>query len=683
MFRRMSLNGKLTLLMLTASAVALAVATFAFVWNDLTMFRTAKVRQMRAIAELLAANSTAAISFEQSVSAAELLTALRNSPTVVYACLQLPDGRIFAEHAPSGRRTRAIWNEEGERFTPDGALELRLPILEGTERLGWIYLRATQDDLAQQTLVYAQIVLLVVTVAFCVSLLLSTRLQRLISAPIQRLATAAQRISDDGDYSIRMERRSEDEIGLLYQQFNGMLDRIQDVDTALRQAHSELEARVRQRTAQLSQTNELLRHEMLERERVHDELRRKEERFRAIVDNASDGIVTFGDDDTIDAFNPAAESIFGCVGEAVSGKHVNCLVAQQDRSRIEPWLRDDADAAPGVRRIELEGRRASGVQFLMELTCTTSRLGEERLHTLFVRDLTEKREAEQQLSELNRQLLVASRQAGMAEVANSVLHNIGNVLNSVNVSAGLVLDKTRTMRIEGLQKVVGLFQSHPTDLGDFLTRDEKGRMLPGYLERLADHFSDERDEVMSEIVSLVSNIEHIKDIVRSQQSYAGVVGVVEACDLANLLDDALRFAQGGIERRGIEVVREYDPLPLVDVDRSKLLQILVNLIRNALDALESAPVKSLTLRLLGREDGTWVQVSDTGVGIAKEHLTAIFSHGFTTKRHGHGFGLHASANAANELGGSLSVQSDGPGTGATFTVRIPSRTVTAINAVSV
>ncbi|HEX2101620.1 MAG TPA: ATP-binding protein, partial [Candidatus Synoicihabitans sp.] len=266
-----------------------------------------------------------------------------------------------------------------------------------------------------------------------------------------------------------------------------------------------------------------------------------------------------------------------------------------------------------------------------------------------------------------------SRLAGMAEVATGVLHNVGNVLNSVNVSATLVVEQVRNSKAAFVPKLATMLQEHSADLGHFLTADPKGRVIPRYLAALGEDLLAERQSVASELQQLSKNIEHIRDIVAMQQSYAKVSGVAQNVGLHELVDDALRMNAGALTRHEIEVVRDYRDQPTVTVDRHKVMQILVNLIRNAKYACDDSgrSEKIMTLRITREQDRVQVVVSDNGVGIPAENLTRIFAHGFTTRETGHGFGLHSGALVAKELGGALTVQSDGPGLGASFTLELP------------
>jgi signal transduction histidine kinase len=278
------------------------------------------------------------------------------------------------------------------------------------------------------------------------------------------------------------------------------------------------------------------------------------------------------------------------------------------------------------------------------------------------------------LAQLRKELSLTSRRAGMAEVATGTLHNVGNVLNSISVSAGLVTAQLRDSRVGHLSKALGLLREHRQDVASYLTSDPKGKMLPSYLETLAEHFAAEQASMLKEMEDLGRNLEHIKEIVAMQQSYAKMCGVVETLPVSELVEDALRMNLGAFQRHGITIIRQFTPVSPVTVDKHKVLQILINLMRNAKYAMDEAALaeKRLTLTIAPDSQGqVLVSVRDNGIGIAPENLKRIFDHGFTTKRDGHGFGLHSGAQAARELGGRLTAYSDGLGKGALFCLQLP------------
>ena len=293
-----------------------------------------------------------------------------------------------------------------------------------------------------------------------------------------------------------------------------------------------------------------------------------------------------------------------------------------------------------------------------------------------MQDVSEGKRAQAELENVHKQLLEASRRDGMAEVATGVLHNVGNVLNSVNVGSSCLAESLRRSKAPNLSKVVTLLSEHEHDLGDFLTNDPKGRQLPLYLAQLARHLAEEQASALKELSQLQKNIEHIKDIVAMQQSFAKASGVTETIHVTELVDDALRINSSALSRHDIEVIKEFNDTPLITVEKHKVLQILVNLVSNAKHACDASEAqdKKLTIRTTNGAGSIRVAVCDNGVGILPENLIRMFSHGFTTKKDGHGFGLHSGAIAAKEMGGSLTVHSEGPGLGAVFTLELPCRT---------
>jgi len=288
--------------------------------------------------------------------------------------------------------------------------------------------------------------------------------------------------------------------------------------------------------------------------------------------------------------------------------------------------------------------------------------------------IAESKRMQLEIDRVHRELLLTSRQAGMAEVATSVLHNVGNVLNSVNVSASVVTDRVKQSRQAAVARVATMLQAHAGNLGEFIEHDPKGRMLPSFLSQLAEHLALEQAATLEELAGLSKNVQHINDIVATQQTYAKVYGVVEKVRVADLMNDALRMNESSLLRHDVQIERDYAHAPAeITVDRHKVIQILVNLVSNAKHACQAsaAPKKKVALRVSNGGDTIRIAVCDNGVGIAPENLTRVFSHGFTTKKNGHGFGLHSGALAAKELGGTLTVQSEGPGKGAQFTLELP------------
>jgi len=272
-------------------------------------------------------------------------------------------------------------------------------------------------------------------------------------------------------------------------------------------------------------------------------------------------------------------------------------------------------------------------------------------------------------------LVDSARKGGRAEVASAVLHNVGNVLNSVTVSAAELRRRIEGGVLADLVRLQPLLAEHATDLPAWMERDARGRQLPALLGALAGEASTERAALLAETQNLGEGLSHVSDLVRAQQTHAGSVSPQQRVDLPEQVDCALRLSDDGVAGPPIEVVREFDEVPELLLPRHRLLEILVNLMRNARQSLRAASVEArrLAVRVVAQTGFVRVEVSDNGLGIAPEDIPRVFQQRFTTKPGGQGIGLHASANAALEMGGSLTARSEGPGRGATFVLDLPLR----------
>jgi C4-dicarboxylate-specific signal transduction histidine kinase len=298
-------------------------------------------------------------------------------------------------------------------------------------------------------------------------------------------------------------------------------------------------------------------------------------------------------------------------------------------------------------------------------------------------EIARRERAQAEKEKTHQELLKASRAAGMSEVATGVLHNVGNVLNSINISASIVAEHMNELNIVNIARAANLMHEHADDIGNYMANDPKGKQLPDYLAQLAAHLSAEQSLLVKEIGFVKMKIEHIKQIVAAQQNYGKVVGLEERVKIEDLIEDVLRIHASELAQHEVRVRHDYPPgLPEILVDKHKVLQILLNLLSNAKHAVVDSgrKEKQVTVRVTNGNDKIRIAMSDNGVGIAPVNLRKIFNHGFTTrKKDGHGFGLHSGALAAKEMGGSLIARSDGPGQGATFTLEIPIKPVASAN----
>jgi PAS domain S-box-containing protein len=426
-------------------------------------------------------------------------------------------------------------------------------------------------------------------------------------------------------------------------------------EQALARANAELDRRVRERTAELAEASGLL---------------------KAMLDNSPD-LIYFKD--RASRFVRFSKSFFSRSG-------LTDPAMLRGKTDADFYAADHAQAAyadeqeiirtgnPIIGQLEKETYPDGRVTWVLSTKMPWRDGAGAIVGTIGIsKDITLLKQAEAKLEQLHQQLLEASRQAGMAEVATSVLHNVGNVLNSVNVSVTLVANQVRHTKGANVAKLAALFDQHKSDLVGFLTQDIRGQTIPAYLGTLTEALAAEQTTLIAELDHLRKNVEHINDIVAMQQANAHASGIIETVAIPDLLEEALHINADALARHDVATIRDYQARPVIATDKHKVMQILINLVRNAkLACVDSGRIdKQITARITSDDRSVKIAISDNGIGIPAENLTRIFNHGFTTRKHGHGFGLHSGANAAKELGGSLTVHSDGPGKGAVFTLEIP------------
>ena len=387
------------------------------------------------------------------------------------------------------------------------------------------------------------------------------------------------------------------------------------------------------------------------------------------VDHAADEVFWLSPQGQISYVNEAACATLGYTKDELLAMSVHDIDPQFP---IEAWQKHWNDVTTlGSMSVESQHRAKDGRVFPVEVIANYVRFNDNEYNCAFARDISERKRVEAEHEALHRQLVKASREAGMAEVASGVLHNVGNVLNSLNVSTNIAADKLHHMRLRGLEHSVRLLKEHAHDLSTFLSKDSKGKRLPDYLEKLLKHLITEHSVIDAEFQTIKTNLQHIKQVIAAQQSYTSVPHVSEPVVIPDLIEDALMMTIAAHDR--VAIARDFETMPEVMLDRHKVLQILVNLLRNAKQSLDQhAGPKVLRIRACSTPNNTLrIEIEDSGVGIPPETQGRIFEYGFSTKKDGHGIGLHISALVAKSLGGSINFNSPGAGNGACFVLTLP------------
>lgn len=430
----------------------------------------------------------------------------------------------------------------------------------------------------------------------------------------------------------------------------------------------QLEERVTERTKHLES-------ETAERERTAQTLRQNEQRHRNLLATLPIGIFETDRSGQVRFANPFLLGLVGLPSHfdpTVISLADGRIFPMVDRERLWHRLENERE----VRGFGATFRHFDGSAFdvVINARLKSTAAGEELMCEGTVEDVTARKRAERELEVLHGQLVLASRQAGMAEVATGVLHNIGNAMTSVNLIAHDVQDRLKSTRLTHLHRVVEVLEREKPRLAEFFAADAAGQKLPEFLAKLDEHLSSENRQLLTDVEGLVRHFEHIREIILTQQSSAQLIGVIEKLSPVQLFEDALRLNAESFDRHGITLERMFDASASVQADRHKVLQILVNLLKNAKDALQAVKPGERVVRMrvsAADDQRVALAVEDNGPGIAPEILTKIFQHGFTTKPTGRGYGLHNSVLAAREMGGDLTAVSDGPGKGSTFTLTLP------------
>jgi PAS domain S-box-containing protein len=654
---------KITFVIMLVSGLVLLLAFAALFCFQAFTLRQHSAHELAVVGEITAHNCVTPVMFKDEGAAAQILTGLKTMPQIVGARLELTDQQRLAYFGESRDEVEIKAARLQSGFRIDGnRILLAQPVMVDGKREGTLYLLADLQAMTSQLLkLYGGIFALVLAASLLLAFLLSSQFLRFVTNPILGLAGTARMIAHHHDYSVRATKVCGDEIGGLTEAFNQMLAQIESQDTELQTAQHKLQEQVIE-----------LQREIGERKRAEA----GHARLTAIVEATPDIVISSNLTGTPFYLNRAAREILGITPGTD-------FFMMKTLDFYPEWARQiiSKEGLPSATRngswageTAIRNQEGKEVHVSQVLIAHKNSEGQLEYFSTIMRDMTERREAEEALRLSQEKLFQASRLAGMAEVATGVLHNIGNVLNSVNVSAGLVVEKLRRSKAPKLVKAAALLADNQRDLGQYLMKDANGQQLPGYLCKLGEFFVAENAEILSEVDQLSRNIEHIKEVVAMQQSYAKVSGVFENLPAHGLVEDAIAMNIGAFERHGVEVDRQYSPVPLIRVDRHKVLQILINLIRNAKYALDDSERldKKITISITApNERFVHITVADNGIGISPENLTRIFAHGFTTRKGGHGFGLHSGANAARSMGGTLAVASPGIGQGATFTLELP------------
>ncbi len=412
--------------------------------------------------------------------------------------------------------------------------------------------------------------------------------------------------------------------------------------------------------------------DITEKKRAEDILHRQS----FALEQAMNGIAIVGMTGVAEFINSAWAKMHGYEPEEMEGNRISlmCHTEEQRIKEAMPFIetvRETGECAAEVNHVKKDG-----TEFPTKMSANVLKDGDGKDVgvVLIIRDITKRKLAERALEDAQHELVEKAHKAGMADIATGTLHNVGNILNSVKASAEMISRITESSFINGFKKANSMLRENIECLDEFILQNPKGKMLMQYYLKLEDGFSTEQTKTIEHLERLTDKVNAIEEVISAQQGYAGVSAYTEEFAITDIVEDALTMQSGSTERYNIKIVKDFNhDIPKVMVQRAKLVHILINLIKNARESIIEARAeeKNMTVSIKSHDNAVFVKFRDTGTGIATSNLEKIFSHGFTTKKSGHGFGLHSSANYMKEMGSRMWAESEGEGKGATFILRFP------------
>jgi two-component system sensor histidine kinase/response regulator len=626
-----SIRQKLTRIVLVTCGVSILLACTVFAVYDLTTFRRSLARELTTLAQITGSNTTAALAFADARSATETLGALSAQPHIVEACIYRRDGTVFATYVRSGPRIRftpPAFRRDGTAIGSDYMLLFR-QIRLNEEQIGTIYLKSDLTEVQARQISFAGITIGVILASFLTAYLLASRLQRVISEPILELARTAFTVSAEKNYSIRAKKKSEDEIGFLFDRFNEMLEQIQQRENALKWARDELEARVDERTRELQK-------EIADRKHAEKDLDKQKTFLNSLIEHNPVAIAAVEADQMVRMCNPAFERLFQYQQQEVVGRRLLELVAAgEQRVEAQAAARENSEG----RAVHLVTRRSRSDGSLVDVEIFGVPIpssGDLPGSLVLFQDITERKQAEEEL--LRAKLTAEAANRAKSEFLANMSHEIRTPMNGILGMTELVLD---------------------TELD-----------------------SEQRNYLNMAKTSADSLLSLINDILDYSKIEAGKLEIdVIDFNLADSLGDTMKTLSLRAHEKGLELAFQIEPdVPgAVLGDPGRLRQIIVNLVGNAIKFTEKGEVVTYVKTESRTEKDILLHftVADTGIGIPAEKQTSIFeafqqADGSMTRKYGGtGLGLTISSRLVELMGGRIWVESEfGNGSRFQFTIRL-------------
>lgn len=547
-------------------------------------------------------------------------------------------------------------------------LEFILPV-EGIHHAGTLVVIASLDGVYARLLDQLVVVLLTNLAKTVVAIIA-------ILAVIQAFLT--QRLQKISEYLKSLNPYALDQPLLLQtrekwgkpDEITGLVDDINDLRERLKKGFSDRKAVEEKLLHHRTRLEELVEERTQELQFVNDALSESRSDLLILLEHSPDRILRIDRFYTIRYLNKPLQS--GEV-ETYIGASLLDYVSPQDQAILKEVI-DRTFSSGSTCEIESELTLNAEKCWYHHRLVPLEALGNTDEIMMISTDISTRKQAEKELKRVQEKLIERAHRAGMADVADGTLHNIGNILNTVNTCSHLIEEQLNQKGLRSLEKANELLRQNKDNLDEFILKDPKGRKLFQYYLEVEKVLKSEKTAMEENISRLKNSIAAITDIISTQQAYAVKGGNLDRVNLKNVVEAALVMQSESIRNNHIDVKKQLDEVPDMYLQKGKLLHIFINLLRNAKDALLNNPEdqRYILLKLQRKEEGVEFQIEDNGNGISEMDLERIFGHGFTTKPDGHGFGLYSCKTYMREMGGQIHAESSGRGSGSRFSLIFPS-----------
>lgn len=632
--RNMTIKYKLLMIVMLACISGLVLAGAAFIgWNQ-NMLRNRLVDGLSTRAKMLAENCKVSLAFQDAKDAEEILESLYVDQHIVFCGLYDEKDKLFAAYRRSKNESDPLPEDiKSPFYFSSNLLTINCPVILDNRHIGRVSLQSDLDVVSASLKRGIQTIIIVIAASLLAVFLISMRLQGLISKPILDLADLAQTVSEKKDYSARAVKQSNDEVGQLIESFNEMLEQIQRRDSELLEAKESLEIKVRQRTAEITKTNEKLVNEICERQKAEEEIRQSQHILQTMIDAMPFGVMVVGKDKIIQQANNAVLQMTGFAKEELVGNLCHCTLCPAERSKC-PIL----DCGQMLDSAERKLVTKDGCAVPIIKTAVPIKLaGNDVLLEAFV-DITQRKQDEEKVKRLNSEL--AGSMTKLKE-ANEEMKNF-------------VYIASHDLR-EPLRKI--------TAFGSILEKSLKGKIEPDDAENLR---------------FMIDGASRMNMMIEGLLTYSRVSTKMlppQAVDLNEIISQLQQLELAVVLQEKKAIVEVPQLLPCVNADPVQVRQLLQNLIANGIKYQSKGNVPKITISCKPAAEGMIrIEVADNGIGIKPEYQASIFT--MFKRLHsreeyeGTGIGLSVCKKIVERHGGQIGVESE-YGKGSRFWFTMP------------